>query len=170
MSNPIRKGLNMNKILKIFKGTLESKIDEARMSLILQDGVQATFFTSKDGIVFDSLPLTLSKEMKQIESMQMKTICSDSSIAVAGILMECDTVTVDTEDVDTVEDPKDHPDNMEAILLILYSREDLACSVRVVPYKRKGDHDYWFADKGWEDNIPSTEGLFENVFKSTTHD
>ena len=145
------------------KSALEIKLDEAKMSLVYNDGIHSMFFASKDGVVFEDLPLTAEPDLQEAESLQMKILCSNQDIKIAATLIDCNTVTVPNEDVGTIEgDLKDHPDNVDCILLILSTRDRTL--VRTIPYVRKGDKDYWFGDQGWQ-NVDESSGLFENVFK-----
>jgi len=152
-----------NELIETFQKTLEIVVDEARVSLINRDGIQNAFFVSEDGKKYEVLKVTLKPELKPEESMQMKLVCRDPSVAIAALIMDAYTRFIPTENFEEVSKPlKDYPDHMEALLLYIYTRDQ--SFVRVMPYWKNGPRDYGFADQGWSE-ATNSEGLFENVFK-----
>jgi len=152
-----------DKIVESFKEALEKVLDEAKACLITNDGIQGKFIVSENGKDIESINLTLKPDLKPEESMQMKIICKEPKVVAAAIIMDAYTLVVPDEEIEAVKKPlKDHPDRVEALLLYLYTRDK--SFVRVLPYKKQGNRDYWFGDEGWTD-VTESQGLFENVFK-----
>ena len=149
--------------LEIFKAHLEKIINKARSEIAIHDGIQSLFVVT-DGKEVQEVPVTLEDDMRDIEAIEIETICSDATVKLAALILKGHTLMVDTVDVPKYEGKslKALPESVQALMVVIYT--PTVSFVRTIPFKKKGDRDYWFGDMGWQE-APDIEGIFGNPFK-----
>lgn len=149
--------------IEAFKKHLDKMVIAAQMQLKSHGAIQQ-YFVTNNGFDFEEAPLELSPEMKDIEEMQVKAVCTNPSITSSALVLDVHTMTVLTEDVSKYEgvNLENHPQATNALLVILYTPNE--SYVRTMPYRKKASGEYWFGDRGWEE-APEVLGAFKNPHK-----
>lgn len=154
----------ISSVEKDFRDYLDKKLDEARTSLQYQDAMQPLFITW--GMLgAKETPLRLTDESKEMESSMMRQACASPAVLMAAVLFDSYMYSTVPEEAEKIEasdiDLRDLEGTQEVLLVFLYNKEKSLS--RTIPYKKRGELDYWFADQGWE-IVPGSSGTFANPF------
>jgi len=153
-----------------FQEYLEKKLDEARTSLMFQDGIQPLLITWEANGVGKEVPLQLTPESKEEDASLIRSACKSPQTIMAAIIFDSYTYFAETAKIHEIRKEleekeatlKDIDGSQEAIFIFLYTKDQTFS--RSVSYKKRGTQDYWFADEGW-DGVPDANGLFANPFQ-----
>lgn len=154
----------ISSIEKDFKDYLDKKLNEARISLMCHDAIQPLFITWGMLGARDTT-ICLGEDSVEATSKMMREACSSPAVLMAAIVV--DSYLYSTEPVKAEKMRMDHTDirdlegTQEVLIILLYNKGKLL--KRSIPYKKKGDLDYWFADAGWEVET-ETIGLYASLF------
>jgi hypothetical protein len=146
-----------------FKEYLETKLDAARTNLMFQDSFQPLFITWGESGLIGEFPLKLSEESKEEEEEIKRAACKAPGVLMCAVVFDSYTYTTDTDTANDMEknavDLKDVEGVCDTVYVFLYTKGQV--HNKMLPYKKRGEQDYWFGDSGWA-AIPNLDGKFKN--------
>jgi hypothetical protein len=158
----------MNKsdiLFEAFKKTVNDKIDNLRLDLVMYDGfLPAVVSSTLTGV--KEAEINFDNTSKDEASSLLREYAKCPEVKAIALIFMADTVALDPGEKRILpENLKDDPDMIEAIMAYIHTKEK--SEYRKILYKKnKGaDNDYWFGDSGWKDTGPMT-GRFANPFKA----
>jgi len=156
----------MNKsdiLFEAFKKTVNDKIDNLRLDLVMYDGfLPAVISSTLTGV--QEAEIDFDNTTKDEASSLLREYASCPDVKAIALIFMADTVALEPGEKRILpENLKDDPEMIEAIMAYIHTKEKSEC--RKILYKKlEGDNNYWFSDSGWKD--PGTlTGRFANPFK-----
>ena len=154
---------NSDILFETFKKTVNSKIENLRLDLIMYDGfLPAVLSSTLTGV--QEAEIDFEATSKDEAGDLLRKYATSPDVEAIALIFMADTVDLAPGEKRTLpKDLKDDPDSVEAIMAYIHTKEK--SEYRRIIYCKKKNGDYWFAEESWKDPGVLT-GRFANPFKA----